>query len=81
MSETEYQKVFSGNFILVQRIISELEQIGITPIIKDEVESHRLAGYGSLDGGYQDIVVHASEIEKAKKIISKIQDDLDLSID
>ena len=81
MSETEYQKVFGGNFILVQRIISELEQIGITPIIKDEGESQRLAGYASLDGGYQDIVVHASEIEKAKKVISKIQDDLDLSIE
>ena len=42
MSTSEYTKVYNGNFILVTRIKSELENIGIIPIIKDEGESQRL---------------------------------------
>ena len=44
MSDSEYIKVFGGNFILVTRIKSELEAMGIVPIVKDEGESQRLAG-------------------------------------
>ena len=33
MSDTEYTKVYGGNFILVTRIKSELELAGIIPIL------------------------------------------------
>ena len=43
---------------------------------KDEGESQRLAGYGSLNQGYQDIVVRQEEVTKAKAIIDKVQKEL-----
>ena len=48
MSTTEYTKVYYGNFILATRVKDELEVVGIIPIIKDEGESQRLGGQGSL---------------------------------
>jgi hypothetical protein len=79
MSESHYKKVFSGSVAMVQRMISELEEVGITPIVKDEGESQRLAGYGSLNQGYQDIVVHEDELEKALEVIKKVKDELGLT--
>lgn len=67
--ETHYTKIFSGNFLIVQRIVSELKTVGITPIIKDESESARLAGFGTFSQGIQDIHVHADNIDKAKAVI------------
>ena len=55
MSTTEYTKVYYGNFILVSRVKEELEHVGIVPIIKDEGESQRLAGYASMNQGFQDL--------------------------
>ena len=51
---------------------------GINPIIKDEGESQRLAGYGSLNQGYQDIVVREDEAEKANILLNNIIQQLDL---
>lgn len=78
MSEMDYIKIFSGNTAIVQRIKLELEEIGINPIIKDEGESQRLAGYGSLNQGYQDIVVREDEAEKANILLNNIIQQLDL---
>mgnify|MGYP000229145572 CR=1 FL=1 len=77
MSDTHYTQVFSGSFILVRRIVAELEAVGITPIIKDEGESQRLAGYASLNQGIQEVVVQEEEKEKAMEIIQRIQSELD----
>lgn len=44
--ESQYSKVYSGSFIVVQLITQNLEKEGITPIVKDETESARLAGFG-----------------------------------
>lgn len=67
--ETHYTKIFSGNFLIVQRIISELEKVAITPIVKDESESARLAGFGTFSQGIQDIYVHEDNIDKARAVI------------
>lgn len=77
MRTTEYTKVFYGNFILVNRIKSELENIDIIPIIKDEGESQRLAGYASLNQGYQEVFVHNDELEKAKSIIARVKAEME----
>ena len=77
MSNTEYTKVFSGNFILASRIKDELERIGIVPVIKDEGESQRLAGYGSMNQGWQELFVGNEEVEKAKVIIDKVKTQLE----
>ncbi|WP_179345258.1 putative signal transducing protein [Winogradskyella ursingii] len=77
MSGSEYRKVFYGSFIIATRVKNELEQIGITPIIKDEGESQRLAGYGSMTQGYQDVLVHQDEYDKAMEIVNRIQGEME----
>ncbi len=79
MSDSNYIQVFSGSSILVNRIKMELENVGISPIIKDEGESQRLAGYASLNQGIQEIVVREDELEKAQIVLEQIQNELDLS--
>lgn len=73
MSDTEYTKVYGGNFILVTRIKAELEAIGIVPIIKDEGESQRLAGYASMNQGFKDIYVNDGELNKALEVVNRVK--------
>lgn len=77
MSETEYTKVYYGNFILATRLKDELERVGIVPIIKDEGESQRLAGYGSMNQGYQEVYVHNDELDKAIIIVNRIKTEME----
>ena len=41
-------KLYSGTSILVNRLAYMLDEIGISSIIKDNQESGRLAGFGTL---------------------------------
>ena len=45
----EYLCVFSGNHIDSINVINSLKKINITPIVKNESESARLAGFGIID--------------------------------
>ncbi len=76
MSDSNYIKIFTGSFIIVQQLRNELEAIDINPIIKDETESGRLAGFGSAIAGQQDVFVHKDEAEKAKDILESISSKL-----
>lgn len=67
-----YIKVYSGNFIEVQRIFSILETKNICAIIKDESESGRLAGFGSSLQGFQEIHVHRDELDHVKIILKDL---------
>lgn len=69
---TKYSKIYTGNFIIVQRIVHNLEKKGIAPIVKDETESARLAGFGSSVYGLQEIYVNASEKTIAESIVSAL---------
>ncbi|MCA0133127.1 putative signal transducing protein [Winogradskyella alexanderae] len=77
MSDSEYTKIYYGNFILVTRIKDALENSDIIPIIKDEGESQRLAGYASLNQGYQEVFVHNDELEKATTIVERIKAEME----
>ena len=79
MSTTEYTKVYSGNFILVTRVKDELEAKGIVPIVKDEGESQRLAGYGSMNQGFQEVFVHNDELDKALTIVEQVRAEMEAS--
>mgnify|MGYP001117938936 FL=1 len=68
--ETQYSKVYSGSFIVVQLITQNLEKEGIRAIVKDETESARLAGFGTPTYGFQELYVHSSEKIKAESIIA-----------
>lgn len=77
MRTTEYTKVYYGNFILVTRVKDELERLGIIPIIKDEGESQRLAGYASLNTGFQEVFVHNDELDKAVEIVGRVEAEME----
>ena len=77
MSTTEYTKIYNGNFILVTRVKDELERLGIIPIIKDESESQRLAGYASMNQGYQEVFVHNDELKKANEIVNRVKSEME----
>lgn len=79
MSASEYTKIYNGNFILVTRVKDALEKEEIIPIIKDEGESQRLAGYASLNQGFQEVFVHNDELEKANSIVEKIKAEMETS--
>ncbi|MFD1613571.1 putative signal transducing protein [Gelatiniphilus marinus] len=76
MLNSNYIKIFTGSFITVQRIISELEKTGIIPVVKDESESGRLAGFGPSFPGQQELYVHKDELDKAVEIVETINADL-----
>ncbi|MFC0604475.1 putative signal transducing protein [Winogradskyella pulchriflava] len=77
MSTTEYTKVYYGNFILVTRVKDELERTGIVPIIKDEGESQRLAGYASMNAGFQEVYVHNDELDKAMVVVNRVKAEME----
>ncbi|NRB59171.1 MAG: DUF2007 domain-containing protein [Winogradskyella sp.] len=77
MSNSDYTKVYQGNFILVTRVREELEHMGIVPIIKDEGESQRLAGYGSLNQGFQEVYVNNEELDKAIAIVDQVKSQME----
>ena len=67
--ESEYKKIYSGNFITIQLLESRLKDKGITPIVKDE--SHLgLSAVGVSDyQGEIDLYVHEDETKRAEEII------------
>jgi hypothetical protein len=79
MSTTAYTKIYSGNFILVTRVKDELIHVGIIPIIKDEGESQRLGGQGSLNNGYQELYVNNDELEKAIVVVERVRTEMEAS--
>lgn len=70
--ETKYIKIYSGNAIIGKRIELELLDLGIFPVIKDEAESARLAGFASSMLGTIELHVSQDEKEKALAIVTKI---------
>ena len=77
MEDSNYIKVFTGSFIMIQRLVQDLEAVGINGIVKDESESGRLAGFGSSIQGQQDLYVNKDESQAAIKIIEEVNSELD----
>ena len=72
MAKKEFKLLYTGSSIEILRLIEALILENIIPIIKDEGESARLAGFGSTNLFTQQIYVHVDEIEKAKKILAPL---------
>ncbi len=75
--ETHYTKIYTGNFILVQLMVTKLKDIGISAIVKDESESGRLAGFGASIQGQQELFVHNDELDKAVPIIENLRTEME----
>jgi len=77
MYKSNYIKIYSGNFIIVQRIISNMEKEGIIAVVKDQPNSARIAGFGGGTlPGLQEIFVHKDELETATLVIENITAEL-----
>ena len=66
-----YIKIFAGSSIAVFAIKQALLEENIIPIVKDQSESGRLAGFGAAPG-YQEVFVHPDEGEKSLVILDSI---------
>ena len=79
MKDSNYEKIFTGNFAVVRRIEMELNALDINPIIKDQSESAILGGFGgTFAPDFQEVFVHKSEVDKALPIIEYVTNELHL---
>ena len=61
----DFIKIFTGNTIDVITLRNALEEISIVAVIKDDSESARLAGFGMVAPGLQEVFVHEDELDQA----------------
>ena len=71
MSKNKYHHLFTGSSIEVLSISNLLYELKIKPVIKDQGESARLAGFGNTTPLIQEIYLHEDEIDKGKKIMKQ----------
>ena len=76
MTDSNYTKIYTGDLIAVQRIVSELEKIDIIPVLKDQTDSGLLPIFGTSNSLLKQIYVHKDEIEKATAIMNRINSEL-----
>ena len=72
MIESNYTKVYTGNFIITQLIVDRLQEKGISAVVKDESESGRLAGFGASIQGQQELFVNNEELDDAIHIVEEV---------
>ena len=65
--------VYKGSVVLSNRIINELILNKINPIVKNESESARLAGFGFNIENEISVHVHLDEFEKSQKVIKNLR--------
>jgi len=72
MSDSNYKHLYSGNMFIAQQIKQSLNDLGIEPVIKDNNESGRLAGFGTMSPAMKEIYVHENEYEQSLAVVNKI---------
>ncbi len=77
MTDSNYIKLYTGNFIMVQRMVDSLATVGIVPVIKDETESGRLAGFPPATLGLQELYANKDELHKAQAIVEVIKTEME----
>ncbi|WP_274475804.1 putative signal transducing protein [Mangrovimonas aestuarii] len=78
MIESEYTRIYTGSFIVMRRILDDLEEKGINAIVKDDSESGRLAGFLAPIPGQQELYVHNDELVIAMEIVNTVKAELEL---
>ena len=69
----DFIKIFTGNTIDVLALRSALEEKSIVAVIKDDSESARLAGFGMVAPGLQEVFVHEDELDQAVRILETLK--------
>ena len=69
----DFIKIFTGNTIDVLALRSALEEKSIVAVIKDDSESARLAGFGIVAPGLQEVFVHEDELDQAVREVESLK--------
>ena len=69
----DFIKIFTGNTIDVLALRNALEEKSIVAVIKDDSESARLAGFGMVASGLQEVFVHEDELDQAVRIVESLK--------
>jgi len=76
MTDSNYTKIYTGDLISVQRIVSELEKLNIIPVLKDQTDSGLLPIFGTSNSLLKQVYVHKDELEKATIVMDNIGSEL-----
>ncbi|TYP97967.1 putative signal transducing protein [Tenacibaculum adriaticum] len=71
----EHIKIYTGTSILANRLAFLLDEEDIPSIVKDDQESGRLAGFGTL-GDSSELFIFNSDADKAKEVIKKFKKEI-----
>lgn len=71
----EHVKVFSGESIIVNRLSFLLDEANIPSLIKDNVNSAAIAGFGTL-GNSIELFIYNTDLKKANSIIENFQKEI-----
>ena len=71
--DSYYVIVFQGSMVYSKRIIDKLVSKKINPIVKNENESARLAGFGMINEQRISVYVHKDELEISNKLIKNLR--------
>ena len=72
MLESNYIKIYSGNFIIAQLIFDKLDEIGINPILKDDTQTGLTAVMVDDYQALIEVYVHKDEVLKAQPIVDDV---------
>lgn len=65
-------KIFSGSEILAKALQQKIEEIGIDTILKDNIQSARLAGFGNSDLAVE-VFIQEKDYGKAHPVIEEFR--------
>lgn len=65
-------KVFSGSEILAQALQVKIEEIGVDTVIKNNIQSARLGGFGNSDLAVE-VFIQETDFAKANPVIEEFR--------
>ncbi|MGH2664227.1 putative signal transducing protein [Flavobacterium sp.] len=65
-------KVFSGNEILAQALQAKLNEANVETVVKNNVQSGRLAGFGTADQAVE-VFIQETDFAKANPVIEEFR--------
>jgi|SaaInl0LU_22_DNA_1037365.scaffolds.fasta_scaffold00624_7 hypothetical protein len=76
MSEqSAHTRLHVGSFIEIQRLESDLAQVNIPCLIKNNHESARLAGFGAMQS-HVELYIFEKDLETASQILKNLLDEI-----
>lgn len=70
----DYIKILTDSSIVITRVVQLLNEENIPSIVKDNVESARLAGFGTFTNDVE-LYVYKSDVNRAERIITSFMEE------